>query len=335
MGTPQGGVISPLLANVALHGMENRLKQFAESLPGNKQANSKTLTFVRYADDFVVLHPDRRIIEKAKNILTDWLTKIGLEISEAKTKVTHTSEGFDFLGFNIRQYKVGKHSSGKNGHGKTLGHKTLIKPAKEKVLKHYRNMAEIINSYNVAPQAALVKKLNPIIRGWANYYSTVVSKETFSKLDYLTWVRLERWCKRRHPNKNANYAINKYFKTVEDRNWVFGDKSSTLTSHADTPIIRHIKVKDRKSPYDGDMAYWASRLGKHPELSNRVSKLLKVQKGKCNHCGLTFRDGDIWEVDHITPRNQGGKDVYNNLQLLHRHCHDVKTANDIARWMYL
>lgn len=330
MGTPQGGVISPLLANVALHGMESRLKQFAESLPGKKRDNSRTLTFVRYADDFVVIHPDRQIIEKARSILTDWLKEVGLEISEAKTKVTHTSEGFDFLGFNIRQYSVGKNNSGKNGHGKTLGHKTLIIPSKEKVLKHYRNMAEIINSHNAAPQAALVRILNPIIRGWANYYSTVVSSETFQKLDNLIWLRLKRWCKRRHPNKNASYATDKYFKTVGNQNWVFGDKSSTLINHADIPIIRHIKVRDRKSPYDGDTAYWANRLGKHPELPTRVSKLLKAQKGKCNQCGLMFRDGDIWEVDHIIPRNNGGKNLYSNLQLLHRHCHDVKTAKDIA-----
>jgi RNA-directed DNA polymerase len=191
-------------------------------------------------------------------------------------------------------------------------------------------MAEIIESHNAAPQAALISKLNPIIRGWANYYSTVVSKETFSKIDALIWKRLERWCKRRHPNKNAYYAMNKYFKSEQNRNWVFRDKNSKLIRHSDTPIIRHIKVKDRKSPYDGDMAYWASRIGRHPELSTRVAKLLRTQKGKCIHCKLTFKDGDIWEVDHIIPRSQGGKDVYNNLQLLHRHCHDVKTAKDKA-----
>jgi RNA-directed DNA polymerase len=328
IGTPQGGVISPLLANVALHGMENRLMQFADSLKGSKRDNRQSLSFVRYADDFVVLHPDRDVIVKAKSILMDWLKEVGLEISEAKTLITHTSEGFNFLGFNIRQYKVGIYASGKNSHGQTLGFKTLIKPSKEKVLKHYRVIADTIERHNSAPQAALVSKLNPIIRGWANYYSTVVSKEICSKLDHLLFQRLERWCKRRHPNKNAHWVMDKYFKSVDNRNWVFGDQNSTLTSHAEVPIIRHIKVKGVKSPFDGDLTYWSTRMGKSPELPNRVAKLLKVQKGKCNHCELMFRDGDVMEVDHILPKSKGGKDTYDNLQLLHRHCHDSKTAKD-------
>ena len=327
-GTPQGGVISPLLANVALHGMEHRMTQLANSLKGDKVKNRTSLTFVRYADDFVCLHPEREVIDKAKVILKEWLLEAGLEISEKKTRIAHTSDGFDFLGFNIRQYQVGKYKSGKSRNGKPLGFKTLIKPSKEKVKKHYEKIAEVISSHLSAPQRALVLRLNSIIRGWANYYSTGVSKETFSKLDSLVWQRIERWCKRRHANKSVQWVNRKYFRTVGDRNWVFSDGTFILTTHAEVPIVRHTRVRGHKSPYDGDTSYWAKRLGKHPSLPTRVAKLLKTQKGKCNHCGLTFREGDIWEVDHIVPRSLGGKDVYANLQLLHRHCHDTKTASD-------
>ena len=327
-GTPQGSVISPLLANVALHGMENRMTQLANSLKGNKRANRTSLTFIRYADDFVCLHPDREVIDRAKAILQEWLKEAGLEISEQKTRVTHVSSGFNFLGFNIRQYQVGKHNSGKNSHGHPLGFKTLIKPSKERVKKHYEKIAEVIFRHTSAPQRALVLRLNPIIRGWANYYSTAVSKETFSKLDHMVWQRIKRWGKRRHPNKSAQWVNDKYFKTVNDRSWVFSDGISALVTHSATHIVRHTKVRGNKSPYDGNMPYWAGRLGKHPELPTRVAKLLKIQKGKCSHCGLTFREEDIWEVDHVIPRSSDGKDVYSNLQLLHRHCHDTKTTLD-------
>ena len=327
-GTPQGSVISPLLANVALHGMENRMTQLADSLKGDKHKNRTSLTFVRYADDFVCLHPEKEVIDRAKVILQEWLIEVGLEISERKTRVTHTSDGFDFLGFNIRQYKVGKHKSGKSRNGNRLGFKTLITPSKDKVKKHYQSIAEVITSLNSVSQKAVVLKLNPIIRGWTNYYSTGVSKATFTKLDHLIWQRVQRWCKRRHPRKSVQWVKDKYFKTVGDRNWVFSDGVYHLITHAETPIVRHVRVRGGKSPYDGDLPYWAARLGKHPQLSTTVAKLLKVQKGKCKHCGLTFREGDLWEVDHVIPRSSGGESGYSNLQLLHRHCHDTKTASD-------
>jgi RNA-directed DNA polymerase len=328
VGTPQGGVISPLLANIALHGMENRITQLANSLKGDKSKNRTSLTFVRYADDFVCLHPNREVIDRAKAILIDWLDEVGLELSESKTRISSTADGFNFLGFNIRQYQVGKYHSGKSTNGESLGYKTLIKPAQEKVKKHYDKIADIISRHNSSPQKVLISKLNPIIRGWANYYSSGVSKKTYSKLDHLIWQRLKRWCERRHPKKSVTWVLKKYFKSVGDRNWVFGDKESTLLTYSETPIIRHIKVKGEKSPYDGELGYWAGRLGRHPELSARVSKLLKKQKNKCNHCGLIFRDGDVWEVDHIIPKSLGGKNWDNNLQLLHRHCHDTKTGLD-------
>jgi RNA-directed DNA polymerase len=334
-GTPQGGVISPLLANVVLHGMENRLSQLAESFKGGKRDNRKNLTLVRYADDFVVLHKDLSVIIKAKEIISEWLKEAGLELSEEKTKISHTLDhhdnqkpGFDFLGFNVRQYPVGLSNSGKGTNGKILGFKTLIKPSKEKVLIHYKKIANTINSCKSASQKELISKLNPIIMGWSNYYSRVVSKETFSKIDSLIWIRLQSWCKRRHPGKGTYWSLRKYFKTYGGRNWVFMEDDFILKSHDKTPIIRHIKVKGNSSPFNGEDIYWAIRMVRNPELPKRVTILLKRQKGKCNHCGLNIMDGEQMEVDHILPISMGGKNIYSNLQLLHRHCHDSKTAND-------
>ena len=176
---------------------------------------------------------------------------------------------------------------------------------------------------------ALIAKLNPVIRGWANYFSTVVSKETFSKLDMLLWKRLWRWVSRRHPNKSAKWVKKKYFPSVKDtRNWILNDGEYILNRHSDVPIIRHIKVKGNKSPYDGDWTYWSSRIGKYPGVRKEVTTLLKRQKNKCASCGLTFRPTDLIEVDHIIPRSKGGDNTYKNKQLLHRHCHDTKTALD-------
>lgn len=339
-GTPQGGILSPLLANIALHGMENRLKEFAQTLPGKKQANIKALSFIRYADDFVILHEDLTVIQRCKGIISDWLNDIGLELKPEKTKLVHTlnhyegqNPGFNFLGFNIRQYKVGKHHSGTSTNGKPLGFKTLIKPSKKAIKVHYETLARTIDAHKSAPQSALISKLNPIIRGWAKYFSAVTSKDTYSCLDELVYQKLYRWAKRRHPTKSWKWRAKKYWRTINNNNWVFAsnikqEKPLKLIKHAETPIVRHAKVKGEASIFDGDWLYWSARMGNYPETPKGISKLLKRQNGKCAHCGLFFKDGDLVEIDHIIPKAQGGNNSYSNLQLLHRHCHDIKTAAD-------
>jgi RNA-directed DNA polymerase len=319
--------------------MEERVKQFAKTLPGGKR-NEFTLTLVRYADDFVILHESLEVVKECQSIIQEWLKTVGLELKPAKTRLAHTLKplgdekpGFDFLGFNIRQYPAGKYQSSKNPQGKILGFKTLIKPADKKVTKHYQAIAEIVRVHKTAPQSALIARLNPIIRGWSNYYSSQVSKETYSKLDNLVYGLLRRWACKRHPNKNGEWVADKYWHTVGRDNWTFAHKANGeiagyLYKHGKTKIVRHVKVKGEASPYDSNLPYWATRMEKHPEVPTRVSKLLKAQKGKCKHCERTFKPGDLWEVDHIIPRIFGGKDVYENLQLLHRHCHDAKTRTD-------
>ncbi|MGL4879479.1 MAG: reverse transcriptase domain-containing protein, partial [Waterburya sp.] len=231
-GTPQGGVLSPLLSNIALHGMEERIKEYATTWRGTKKQNMNSLSLIRYADDFAILHENLEVIEQCQLIISDWLAEYDLEIKPEKTRIVHTLKehndnkpGFNFLGFNIRQYPVGKYQSGKNVNGKKLGFKTLIKPSDESIKRHYDNLAQVIRTHNSAPQSALISKLNPIIRGWCNYYKTVCSKATFSKIEHLIFLRLWRWAVRRHPNKNKAWIVNKYWKTVGGDNWVFGEKS--------------------------------------------------------------------------------------------------------------
>ncbi|QMS90922.1 group II intron reverse transcriptase/maturase [Nostoc edaphicum CCNP1411] len=336
-GTPQGGVISPLLANIALHGMEERIKQYANTLPCkdglNKRDTRRSLSLIRYADDFVILHENITIVQRCKEIISEWLKSMGLELKPSKTRLTHTlnqyeqeKPGFDFLGFSIQQFPVGKYHSKR-------GFKTIITPSKQKQKVHYEQIANVIETHKAAPQAALISHLNPIIRGWANYYATVVSKVAYSDIDDLTYQKLYAWAKHRHPKKNWGWVSKRYWQSIGGDNWIFATRKEGLTptrllKHADTPIVRHVKVKGESSPYDGNLVYWSTRMGKNPEMPNRTSKLLKKQKGKCTHCEMFFRESDVLEVDHKIPKSQGGKDIYDNLQLLHRHCHDTKTAND-------
>ncbi|GDZ96383.1 RNA-directed DNA polymerase [Planktothrix agardhii CCAP 1459/11A] len=331
-GTPQGGVISPLLANIALHGMEERVMQYAETLKGSKRDNRKAFSLIRYADDFVIIHEDLNVVKKCQEIIAEWLRNMGLELKPSKTKLTHTlneidgNVGFEFLGFHIQQHKVGNYRSANNTNGTPLGFSTLITPSKTKIKTHLVKIAEVIDTHKTAPQAALISKLNPIIRGWSNYYSTVVSKETFSKVDHLTYDKLRAWTRTRG---NGNINKDKYWRTVGEKNWCFSTEGGLeLLTHSSTPIVRHIKVKGEASPFNGDWTYWSKRRGEYPETPTRVSKLIKKQKGICPHCGLYFTSTDIVEVDHIKPTSIGGKDIYDNLQLLHKHCHDTKTAKD-------
>jgi len=343
-GTPQGGVISPLLANIALHGMETKLiKAFPRRTivkKGKYAGYQPGVTLIRYADDFVILHEDITVVQRCREIISEWLKDIGLELKPSKTRLTHTltkmeeqSPGFDFLGFNIRQFPTGKYHTGKNTKGEKLGFKTIITPSQNKIKTHYDQIAKEIDALKAAPQAALIKRINPIIRGWANYYATVISKETYAELDDLVYRKLVTWATYRHPKKSKGWVSDKYWHTIGGDNWVFATRKAgtnplRLLDHASTPIKRHVKVKGESSPYDGNLVYWSSRMGNNPEMPKRVTTLLKRQKGKCAHCGLYFRESDVMEVDHRIPKSLGGKDSDHNWQLLHRHCHDTKTASD-------
>ena len=308
MGTPQGGVISPLLANIGLHGLEKYIKS----------TNSK-LGVVRYADDFIVTARDKGSLETAQIQIQHWLSERGLELSAEKTLITSMEEGFDFLGFNHRHF---------NG-------KLLIKPTKKKVLDFCKRLGKEIKALNGAKQENVISKLNPILRGFANYYKGVVSKETFSYISSRVWQYLWRWAMRRHPNKNTTWVRKAYFKTIKGVKWTFAcnvsnrlDKEVLFSLYpiAYTPIERHIKVKGEASPDDPSLKeYWDKRNQKSGKSywaeGSKYYLIAQNQKWKCPICGEPLLNGESIETHHIVPVAQGGLDDISNLQHLHIPCH--------------
>jgi len=321
-GTPQGGTISPLLANIALHGME----EVVQSKRNRKRQEQPIL--VRYADDLVLLHSDLEKLKQAEQKLVDWLAEMGLSMNPKKTRITHTltpyegNVGFDFLGFAVRQFPVGKTHTGKNTYGKPLGFKTIIKPSKEAIRRHILTLNQRVKKLRSVPQWKVIQELNPIIWGWSNYYRTVASSDIFSSCDRHVWFQLQSWARRRHSRKKRSWIDAKYWKHVDGRDTFCTPMGAKLRLHRDTAIQRHPKVRGTTSPYDGNLLYWSQRLKTHPLMHARRAKLLQKQQGKCRWCGLTFREEDILEIDHIDHNHRN--DTLSNLLLLHLHCHDER-----------
>lgn len=257
-GTPQGGIASPLLANIALHGLETLVTTAI-----------KGAHLVRFADDFVVFHPDRKAILYAKTLIAQWLQERGLELKEEKTRITHTLDGgteyptgFDFLGCHVRQYRTPRRRMNKT----QRPYKTLIKPSKKAVKRLIQTLSEIVKRHQGCSQEALIKALNPVIIGWANYHRPNVASQIFAYLDSVLYWQLRRWARRRHPNKSRQWVRHRYWHTIGRRNWVFGvmqagKMTAKLAKFSDMSIQRHIKVRGHKSWYDGDWIYW-ERLAK-------------------------------------------------------------------------
>jgi RNA-directed DNA polymerase len=249
IGTPQGGIISPLLANIALDGMEGYVHEKLRE-KGHKANDLRrgAIRIVRYADDFVVMHENKKVIEDSKLIIAEWLKVRGLELSEEKTKIVHSTDGFDFLGFNCRHYenKITGYKAKKFANKQ--GFKILIKPSKKSIETHSDKIKEVMRQMKAATQEEVIWKLKPIIKGWTNYYRVSVASETFSKLDYLMWQKLWVWAKRRHHAKGRRWIAGKYFHTIGKRKWCFatrkdGKIDQVLAKYADTKIKRHVKVK--------------------------------------------------------------------------------------------
>ena len=339
-GTPQGGVISPLLANIALHGLEAVVRA---AFPAEMRVNGQRLQgkpqLIRYADDFVILHHDRGVIERAQQIVIDWLAGLGLELKPGKTRIVHTLRdhagqppGFDFLGFTARHFPTGKtHSAKVNGRTKTprlRGYTTSIRPSTASIRRQEQALRRLIRIHRAAAQEDLILALNRQIAGWSNYFRCVASSTTFAKLDHHLFRKLLRWATRRHSDKPARWIVSKYWRPERGR-WRFATQDGrTLRKHTATRIRMHTKVRGDASPFNGEWSYWTMRLGTYPELPTRVRLLLRKQRGTCRWCGLCFSQGDNWSIDHIRPTARGGSDGYDNLQLLHGHCHDQKSARD-------
>ena len=252
VGTPQGGIVSPTLANMVLDGLEHRLACRFPRPRGT--APYPKVKLIRYADDFVITGGTKVILEQVQEEVAGFLAERGLSLAPEKTRIVHMSEGFDFLGFNVRTY-----------HGKLL-----IKPSKDAQRRIHRHVRRIILGSQAVTQHDLINWLNPLIRGWANYYRHVVSKRTFSTLDHVLWKALWRWAVRRHPNKGRRWVAKRYFQTFGSRSWVFAGQHDMnqhgnsewvkLISAADTPIRRHVKVKADANPYDPEWSrYFAGR----------------------------------------------------------------------------
>lgn len=308
-GTPQGGIISPLLANIALDGME-RLFGSEDSRgrhvgPSRRKGPDHGLSCIRYADDLVVTAPSREaILEHVLPRLTTFLAARGLELSEAKTRIVHVGDGFDFLGFTIRRY------------GKSL----VTRPAKGKVLEHLRSVKAYLNAHKQAPAGQAIRDLNPVVRGWANYYRHGASKGTFSLADHRTWIMLWAWAKRRHPNKSAGWIKRRYFR----HDWTFYEGSAQLARYARTPITRFVKVKGTASPLDLDQrVYWRDRQQRvlaRTAFSRIRLALLRQQEGMCGLC-RTPLGADDTDDHHIVHKQAGGSNALSNRMLVHRWCH--------------
>jgi RNA-directed DNA polymerase len=332
-GTIQGSPLSPLLANIAMHGIEETI---AQRYRRDSRRKFYPPIVVRYADDLVAIHEDIEVVRQVQEIIEAQLKPMGLRLKPEKTRITHTlnseggTPGFDFLGFNIRQYRVGKTHSGKTNQGQPLGFKTVIKPAKSSIRQQVKKLGSEVAKRRGVEQSVLIKALNPVIVGWTRYYSTVVSKRTFNYLDAVLFSILMAWAFHSNSGRCKYWVMRRYWRQTAEQRWSFQPSTGKpeLRSHSETPIRRHVKVKGDRSIYDGDWVYWSVRLGRRPDVSTKVGKLLKKQQGKCWECGLYFREGDLMEVDHIIPLTIGGKNAFYNLQLLHRHCHDQKTARD-------
>lgn len=338
-GTPQGGVVSPLLANIALYGMEEALLTACIGEKRTQWALRKAPTLIRYADDFVVLHPNSEIVIKARHIIATWLKGIGLELKPSKTRFSHTlneyqgNVGFDFLGSTLRQFPVGKTHTGAYM-GRPLGFKTITTPSKEGVQRHLQEFRKILQKSHSLPQEKLIDQLNPVIRGWAMYYRTVTAKKQLAACDHHLFLMLWQKMTRKHSNKGARWVKEKYWREIKGDTWTYatseGPEQCVLRRHAAIPIKRHVKVKGKASPYDGNLLYWAKRLKDHPLTKTTVGKLLQKQQGKCRWCELLFREEDQIEIDHMTPRSEGGGEELSNKFALHRHCHDQRHAKHVT-----
>jgi len=264
-GTPQGGIISPTLANATLDGMEKLVKQtYHKKYVGKGKTYYPKVHLIRYADDFVVTADSKEILEEIKVLITDFLAQRGLTLSEEKTLITHIDIGFDFLGFNIRKY---------NG-------KLLIKPSEKSQKKITEKLHEVIFSNKAVSQCLLIEMLNPVITGWGNYFRHVVSKEVFAKIDHILVEQLKRWAFRRHNKKSKTWVLLKYFKSENNRKWVFKDTFEfegtkqvfVLKKLADIPIRRHVKIKKDANPFDNQWdAYFEMRSRKDLKVLRKVA----------------------------------------------------------------
>ena len=352
-GTPQGGVISPLLSNIALDGIEKVIGDWAENQdlkrPDGKPLDSKkkrrlSVNFVRYADDFVVMNHNACVIEKCKEIIGSFLAERGLELSEAKTKIVHTripykgvEPGFEFLGFKVKHFDTTKHSA-KNNQGRNIGFRLLILPSMKSRKKHFEKLDGILRRYKHARQSWIINTLNPVITGWTNHfrYSHFLTTKVAASMEQTLFKKLLYWGKRNLNSANKSMKpYDKFWHKINGRRqFAFKDRKEeyvTISLYRNiakgSSLVKYVKIKGTVSVYNGDLKYWSRRAISPSMKSKTREKLLKRQNYKCLVCGATFLPNDIIETDHIKPIARGGSHKITNLQLLHAVCHDNKGIN--------
>jgi RNA-directed DNA polymerase len=340
-GAPQGGVISPLLSNIALHGLGDHIKEWYAntwypttglSSKVAKRDRKAAIGFCRYADDFVITAPERKDIEAIENQVTLWLEKeAGLELSKAETRLINSTEGFEFLGFQIISNK--KQANGE--------YKVKIHPSRKSKARIVQRIRTLIQENKSASSYTLITILSSRIIGWANYFQYSECIQDFAKIDYMIFNQIRAWVFRRKSKglRSRTKLKHKYFPEGNSylfrgknyqNNWILTGKSLTKDGTVDENFLpkmvwvgsaQHVKIKGTASPYDGNHLYWAERTEKYSRFNDRISKLIRIQKGCCN----AFTPMDIIEVDPIILRSKGGSHRYKNLQALHKHCHIQKS----------
>jgi RNA-directed DNA polymerase len=308
-------VISPLLANVALHGLEEALgirRRKAGGITGPR-------ALVRYADDFCVFCETKEDAQTAIEILTDWLAARGLALSPEKTHVVHLEEGFDFLGFTIKQYPSARSKA---------GYQVRITPSKASIKALRTKLGEGWKQHIGASVSAVLRALNPVIRGWANYFRIAIASKVFSALDNGMFLKAVRWVNRTHPHKPNAWRRDRYWGRLNPHRsdqWVFGNKAvgAYLLKFKWFKIERHVIVRGTASPDDPALrAYWAARSrAKASELTPSQRSIAARQRYVCPVCGQSLFTGEELQTHHLVPRAQGGTDAYTNLTLVHYFCH--------------
>ena len=337
VGTPEGGPISPLLSNVALHGMEEHVKNCLRTWSKNgelpKGLTISSTTVIRYADDFVILCPHLEVLQRVVSEVEQWLIPLGLKVSEYKTTIRHTLHkhngqdvGFPFLGFYFSHKKcgIGKTSWVANAHIKEPRRYYLSQvPDKYRVQEHIDKIRDIVKRMEKRPQKELIATLNPIIRGWTNYYKFTDNASTFRYLDTRMYYRLARYAYNRHKSKGKKWISRRYFHTFNGRKWIFAtpDKSERIVLYSKgVGRNKYVKVKQADSPYDGNTRYWDNRWKASTSPTRRT--LHTRQQGKCAWCKGPIEFGQVIETDHIIPKKNGGPNNIKNLRLVHGYCHD-------------
>jgi RNA-directed DNA polymerase len=317
-GTPQGGIVSPLLANIALHGMEEALgvKYYLDR--GNHILARNSVGVVRYADDFVIVCKTKEEAQTMYEKLKPYLEKRGLTLANDKTKVTHISEGFDFLGFNLRQYKINN------------GMRLLIKPSKASIRKAKETIKTVFKQMRGKPVRELVMELNPIVRGIGNYYSSQVSKKVYGSLDRYIWIKTRKYLKNLHDKKPFKWIYKRYFKPdymgASKDKWILTDPHDSKTQlfkMSWTPIVRHAVVKFRNSPDDASLKAYFEERDKKDFIRNNVfsrRKLAKSSNYKCRVCKQSLVGEEPLKINLIVPLKLNGDERYGNMELLHKAC---------------